>query len=76
MKINLPTATGAWGPPQFRGAGEDDWGMMGWSGYGKGKKWGFVPFQMELYREIFAMLIKRTAMQSQCREYVIYTTHT
>ena len=33
--INLPTAADEWGPPQFWGAGEDDWGLMGWSGYVK-----------------------------------------
>ena len=28
-RINRPTATGEWGQPQFWGAGEDDWGLMG-----------------------------------------------
>ena len=32
-KINLPTDTGEWGSPQFWGAGEHDWGLIGWSGY-------------------------------------------
>ena len=32
-RINRPTVTGEWGQPHFWGAGEDDWGLMGWSGY-------------------------------------------
>ena len=32
-EINRPTATGEWGQPHFWGAREDDWGLMGWSGY-------------------------------------------
>ena len=28
-RINLPTATGEWGQPQFWAAGEDDWGADG-----------------------------------------------
>ena len=33
LRINLPTDTRERGPPQSWGAGEDDWGLMGWSGY-------------------------------------------